>query len=142
MAQENSENKTAERGRSPQAYLLSLILIVVIMLVDMIGRNFFEGMLVYVFDGICLVVMVIACIVIYNRISRRFEYRVNEQAVQIGNEYQQYMSQWQTPYLMLDNHLKIVWYNDSLRKIISIANAEGKTLEDIRLEKGFGTIYF
>lgn len=136
MAQENSENKTAERGRSPQAYLLSLILIVVIMLVDMIGRNFFEGMLVYVFDGICLVVMVIACIVIYNRISRRFEYRVNEQAVQIGNEYQQYMSQWQTPYLMLDNHLKIVWYNDSLRKIISIANAEGKTLEDIRLDWG------
>ncbi len=136
MAQENSENKTAERGRSPQAYLLSLILIVVIMLVDMIGRNFFEGMLVYVFDSICLVVMVIACIVIYNRISRRFEYRVNEQAVQIGNEYQQYMSQWQTPYLMLDNHLKIVWYNDSLRKIISIANAEGKTLEDIRLDWG------
>lgn len=61
----------------------------------------------------------------------RFRQRVLEQAVDLGTEYQQYMSQWEYPFVLLSSTLRVVWYNEAFRRLMKYQECKGKNLEEL-----------
>ena len=55
----------------------------------------------------------------------RFRQRVLEQAVDLGTEYQQYMSQWEYPFVLLSSTLRVVWYNEAFRRLMKYQECTG-----------------
>ncbi|MCF0136121.1 MAG: DHH family phosphoesterase [Lachnospiraceae bacterium] len=126
----------AREDKHLRTYRFALIAGLLLIFFNMIGRLFIPSPWVYGFDVACLTITIILMITLYNRVMKRFEYRVNEQAVGIATEYQQYMNQWQTPYVMLDNRLRVVWYNDAFRKIMTTADPIGFTPDEMGIQWG------
>lgn len=126
----------ARSDRHLRNYRIVMILTCIMVAINIIGRLFIPSPYVYGFDAACLVITIIMIVSLYDRVMKRFEYRVNEQAVGIATEHQQYMSQWQTPYLMLDNRLRLIWYNDAYRKIMITADPKGMTPDEMGLDWG------
>lgn len=137
MGQKPDFNYDESRKTSKSiGFLIVMIAIVILMLADIIGRHFFQDGTVYLFDAFCVAAVVVVSGFTFTSMNRKFEKRVGEQAVQIGTTYQQYMSQWQVPFLMLDRTLRIVWFNDAFRKACGTDNLTGKLLEEVGLDWG------
>ena len=66
----------------------------------------------------------------------RFRQRVLEQAVDLGTEYQQYMSQWEYPFVLLSSTLRVVWYNEAFRRLMKYQECKGKNLEELGIVWG------
>lgn len=132
---------SAKEDRHLKVYTFVLGLTVAVLIAGVIGSYFVPSPYVYGFDAALVVILIIMMVSLHNHVVRRFEYRVNEQAVEVSTAYQQYMTQWQTPYMMLDNRLKIVWINAAFRKLMvqvdpNAADPKGKLLEEIGLTWG------
>lgn len=134
--QETPKLWNAKQDKHLRGYRAMLIIVIIVMVGMIVGRHFINTPYVYGFEAACLALVIVLIVSLYNRVMKRFEYRVNEQAVSISTAYQQYMNQWQFPYLMLDHRMKIVWYNDAFRKIIKATELEGKSLEEAGLNWG------
>ena len=62
--------------------------------------------------------------------------QVLRSAVELGNEFQQYMNQWEYPYALFSAHLRLEWYNEAFRKVVKYENCKGKTLEELQIPWG------
>jgi len=73
------------------------------------GNTIFAAVVFLMISGIALYV---------NRVLKQtIRERVLSNAVDLGNEYQQYMNQWEYPYALFSATLRLVWYNEAFRKI-------------------------
>ena len=134
-----SDKKPAVRAagsRGTRSIMAALIGIILVVLVDIVVRYFLSGYFVILLDVLCFIVIVVLAIVLRNSAVKRFERRVTDQATQIASEYQQYMNQWETPYIMLYANLRIAWYNDAFRRLMKYQDCAGKTLEDLQIRWG------
>jgi len=51
--------------------------------------------------------------------------------VDLGNEFQQYMNQWEYPYALFGSNLRVIWYNEAFRKLVKYEDCIGKSLEEL-----------
>lgn len=93
-----------------------------------IGNAILALVLFVVISGIALYV---------NRVLKRsIRERVLSNAVELGNEYQQYMNQWEYPYALFSSNLRLVWYNEAFRKLVKYEDCIGKTIEELQIDWG------
>lgn len=62
--------------------------------------------------------------------------RVLNNAVDLGNEYQQYMNQWEYPFALFNANLRLVWYNEAFRKLVKYEDCKGKSIEELQIPWG------
>lgn len=98
----------------------------------------------YVFSGVprlagqltLLAGILVISIFLIRDVVRRFRALVLEQAVSLGTEYQQYMNQWQFPYALFSDGLKLVWCNEAFRRLMKYEDCIGRSLEELGIEWG------
>lgn len=85
-----------------------------------------------------VVFLMISGIALYvNRVLKQtIRERVLSNAVDLGNEYQQYMNQWEYPYALFSATLRLVWYNEAFRKLVKYEDCIGKTIEELQIDWG------
>lgn len=117
-------------------YTVLLYIVMAILLVNAvlnyvyntIGNAIFALVLFFMISGIALYV---------NRVLKRsIRERVLSNAVELGNEYQQYMNQWEYPYALFSSNLRLVWYNEAFRKLVKYEDCIGKTIEELQIDWG------
>lgn len=110
--------------------VLALVLLNVILtyLLSGLGRALIEL-------GFFFAILVIVLYV--NKVLRRtIRERVLGNAVDLGNEFQQYMNQWEYPFALFSANLRLVWYNEAFRKLIKYEDGMGKSIEELNLPWG------
>ena len=115
-------------------YNILLYAVLVVLLLDVVltylMQNAAQGILKTGFF------VIVAVIVVYvQRVLREtVRERILSNAVDLGNEFQQYMNQWEYPYALFSSNLRVVWYNESFRKLVKYENCIGKSLDELNIK--------
>lgn len=82
--------------------------------------------------------LIVAAVVVYVKkvLSETVRERILTNAVDLGNEFQQYMNQWEYPYALFGSNLRVVWYNEAFRKLVKYEDCIGKSLEELNIKWG------
>ena len=82
--------------------------------------------------------LIVASVVVYVKkvLSETVRERILTNAVDLGNEFQQYMNQWEYPYALFGSNLRVVWYNEAFRKLVKYEDCIGKSLEELNIKWG------
>ena len=117
-------------------YHILLYVILAVMLADVV--------LIFVMDDTLQGVvkagffLIVAAVVVYVKkvLSETVRERILTNAVDLGNEFQQYMNQWEYPYALFGSNLRVVWYNEAFRKLVKYEDCIGKSLEELNIKWG------
>ena len=90
----------------------------------------------YLIDTSALAAVIVLVIILYRTSVKRFRSKVIEVGAQIDSDYQQYMKQWEYPYAILTDQLRIVWCNDAFRHLTGQDDGAGKSLADLKIDWG------
>ncbi|MBO6158985.1 MAG: DHH family phosphoesterase [Firmicutes bacterium] len=113
-----------------------LILLDVCVVIAAFSGFFLTGFPLWIFALVIAAVSVGISLYLIRDNNKRFRQQVLDQAVELGSEYQQYMSQWEYPFALLSSNLRLVWYNEAFRRLMKHEQCDGKTLEEIGIEWG------
>ena len=117
-------------------YHILLYAILAVMVVDVILtyliNDVMQGLLKTVFFVIVLSISTYVSKVLKNSLRER----VLGNAVDLGNEFQQYMNQWEYPYALFSSNLRVIWYNESFRKLVKYEDCVGKSIEELNIKWG------
>ena len=82
--------------------------------------------------------LIVAAVVVYVKkaLAETVRERILTNAVDLGNEFQQYMNQWEYPYALFGSNLRVVWYNEAFRKLVKYEDCIGKSLEELSIKWG------
>lgn len=82
--------------------------------------------------------LIVAAVVVYVKkaLAETVRERILTNAVDLGNEFQQYMNQWEYPYALFGSNLRVVWYNEAFRKLVKYEDCIGKSLEELNIKWG------
>ena len=113
-----------------------LIIMNVLLVLAVVCAIFLNDIVMIVAVGVLVIGAVLITVYLIRDNDLRFRQRVLEQAVDLGTEYQQYMSQWEYPFVLLTPTLKVVWYNESFRRLMKYQDCRGKALEELGIGWG------
>ena len=82
--------------------------------------------------------LIVAAVVVYVKkaLAETVRERILTNAVDLGNEFQQYMNQWEYPYALFGSNLRVIWYNEAFRKLVKYEDCIGKSLEELSIKWG------
>ena len=82
--------------------------------------------------------LIVAAVVVYVKkaLAETVRERILTNAVDLGNEFQQYMNQWEYPYALFGSNLRVIWYNEAFRKLVKYEDCIGKSLEELSVKWG------
>lgn len=118
-------------------YQILLYIVVAALLVNVVVSYLMGGAAKALVE-LAFLLIVLGVVIYVNRVLRHTaRERVLANAVDLGNEYQQYMNQWEYPYAMFSANLRLIWYNEAFRKLLKYEDCLGKTMEELQIDWGY-----
>ena len=117
-------------------YRILLYVILAVMFADVVlnfaMHNTTQGVAKIGFFGVAVAIVLYVERVLMETVRER----ILSNAVDLGNEFQQYMNQWEYPYALFGANLRVVWYNEAFRKLVKYEDCIGKSLDELGINWG------
>ncbi len=117
-------------------YHILLYAILAVMLVDVVLTYLMDDMMQGVLKTGFFIIVAAIAIYVKKILNETVRERILGSAVDLGNEFQQYMNQWEYPYALFSSTLRVVWYNEAFRKLVKYEDCIGKSLDELNIKWG------
>lgn len=117
-------------------YHVLLFVVAAILLVDVILTYAVSGWTQTLIQLVLFLTVLAIALYVNKVLKSNIRERVLGNAVDLGNEFQQYMNQWEYPYALFSANLRLVWYNEAFRKLVKYEDCIGKSIEELDLKWG------
>jgi len=117
-------------------YHILLYAVLAVILVDVILTYLMNDVMQGVMKTGFFVIVAAITVYVQKVLRETVRERVLSNAVDLGNEFQQYMNQWEYPYALFSSNLRVVWYNEAFRKLVKYEDCIGKSLDELNIKWG------
>ncbi len=117
-------------------YHILLYAVLAVMLVDVILTYLMDDMMQGLLKTGFFIIVAAITIYVQKVLKETVRERILGNAVDLGNEFQQYMNQWEYPYALFSSNLRVVWYNEAFRKLVKYEDCIGKSLDELNIKWG------
>ncbi len=117
-------------------YHILLYAVLAVMLVDVILTYLMDNMMQGLLKTGFFIIVAAITFYVQKVLQETVRERILSNAVDLGNEFQQYMNQWEYPYALFSSTLRVVWYNEAFRKLVKYEDCIGKSLDELNIKWG------